>query len=702
MFTFSLSVEPTDELTLNFSGNKQAMRRILLPLAVVALAVFPGCDILDGPGGGGNNNNGDITNVEGGWIRIASNNPSSDGIIIDMQGGNGTIKDKAGSNFQNGDIKWKDIEAVDGENYIYEELGSDYNYYAATMILRSDDTLRISIASSGAGNEQKWVREGTYTPVAQAEVLTGGISTATKLENGPADIDYCIEGVLDVTAPLEIEPGTVIAIGENGGIGVYDAGSIKAIGTSAEPIVIKGKGAAQGYWRGIHIETNSLNNRFEFVEISDAGSNYVYCCNEAASVFLKDGKLAVENSTLSNGGAYGIVVRSNAEFSGFANNTITTHEDAPMLMHLKHADYLDGETSDFSGNDKDYLEIVDGNVTEPTTAPKNNVPYRVGNGIVINITEELTLNPGVEIQMEENSGLGVFDQGSLTINGTSTQPVVIKGTDLLRGYWRGIHIETNSSKNKFTYAEISNAGSNYVYCCNTISTVFLKGGKLNIQNSTLSEGDGYGLYADKDANLEGYANNTITTHNQSPVYLDAKRAGELDGASSYPGNVSDYVRIFDSQVSVASTWKKQSVPYLVEGVVDVTQGLTIETGAEVAFTENSGMGVYDNGFLNAIGTAGNEIIFRGFEETASYWRGIHVETNSSANELTHVELKNAGTNYVYCCNEAANLFLKSGQMTVTNSTITGSGGCGIQVRPAATLTESGNTFSGNANGHICN
>lgn len=676
------------------------MRRIILPLAVVALAVFPGCDILDGPGGG---NNGDTSQLEGGWIRVASNNPGSDGIIIDMQGGNGTITDKASSNFQNGDIKWKDILAVDNENFLYEELGSDYNYYAASMSLRSDDTLRISVVSTGAGNVQKWVREGTYTPVVQAEVLTGTISTATRLENGPAEVDYCIEGVLNITAALDIEPGTVIAIGEDGGIGVYDAGSIKAIGTSAEPIVIKGKTALQGYWRGIHVETNSLNNIFSYVEVSDAGSNYVYCCNEAASLFLKDGRMAIENSTIANGDGYGIVVRPAAEIVEFESNTITTHSDAPMLLQLKHANSLDGENSDFSGNDKDYLKVEGGTLGESTTAPKNNVPYRVESGAIINIYEELILDPGVEILMEENSGLGVLDQGSFAINGIASQPVIIRGADAVRGYWRGIHIETNSSKNKFTYAEISNAGSDYVYCCNAAATVFLKGGKLSMKNSTLSEGDSYGLYADVGSNIEGFASNTIIGHTNSPLYLDALRAGELDGTeSSYTGNDDDGVRIMNSNVNVLTTWKQQSVPYVIESVINITKGFTIEAGAEVAFESNSGLGIYDNGFLNAVGTANNNIVFRGTEATTGYWRGIHVETNSTANELTHVLLKDAGSNYVYCCNDKANLFLKSGQMKVTNSTITGSGGCGIKVRPAATLTESGNTFSGNTDGDICN
>ncbi|MGS0525600.1 hypothetical protein ACU8V7_10745 [Zobellia nedashkovskayae] len=58
-----------------------------------------------------------LDNLKGSWIRIASNNISNDGIIIEMKDAQGTIADKADSSFSNGDIKWKDIAPSDTENY---------------------------------------------------------------------------------------------------------------------------------------------------------------------------------------------------------------------------------------------------------------------------------------------------------------------------------------------------------------------------------------------------------------------------------------------------------------------------------------------------------------------------------------------------------------------------------------------------------
>ena len=98
----------------------------------------------------------------------------------------------------------------------------------------------------------------------------------------------------------------------------------------------------------------------------------------------------------------------------------------------------------------------------------------------------------------------------------------------------------------------------------------------------------------------------------------------------------------------------------------------------------------------------DKIIFRGKTAQPGYWRGIHTETISFDNELTHVELRDAGSNYVYCCNAVAALFLKNGRMKVTNTYIHDNAGCGIFVSSGATLEETGNTFAGNADGHICN
>ncbi|MEL6804616.1 MAG: hypothetical protein AAFO91_12640, partial [Bacteroidota bacterium] len=325
---------------------------------------------------------------------------------------------------------------------------------------------------------------------------------------------------------------------------------------------------------------------------------------------------------------------------------------------------------------------------------------------VLDVKEAIEFEAGTDIFVSENGGIGVFDNGALKLSGTASANVLIRGKEPVAGYWRGIHMETSSLKNQFSYAQISEAGSDYVYCCNDIATVFLKAGKLAMDHTTLLNGDGYGLLVKEAAELREYQANTITSHNDFPIYIHAERIGELDGsASDYSGNVGDhdYVAIFTSTTENATTFPKNNVPYLVitNTVLNFKEPLKIDAGVEVVFEQNAGMGIYDNGTFNVIGTASEKIIFRGRENVSGYWRGIHTETTSSENRMDHVELRNAASNYVYCCNDFAGLLVKSGTMEVTNSYIADNDGCGIFVKSGGTLTEAGNTFANNTDGNIC-
>lgn len=677
----------------------------ILWIQVIAFSLFVvGCDSFGGLIGG----EADLSKLEGTWVRVESNNPVNDFMKIEVVGNTGTVVDDATSGFNVGDVKWQTISPNEGETFTHSELGSDYNYYDGTITIVNDDELSISVNNSGAGNTQKWLRDdGSIVPTKGETLECNGFNVARTLANGPAAVDYIVPSgcVLNVTAALTIEPGTVIEFEENAGIGIYDNGTINAVGTETAQIVLRGAQNVAGYWRGIHTETNSLTNRLEYVTIQNAGSNYVYCCNQVATVFVKDGKMAFKDVTITDGEGHGIYAKSSAEFSAYENVTISSHKLEPLAIAPNLIQYLDGTNSDYSGNDEDYVRILVSRLNEAVTAPANNVPYLL-EGKVFDITEPMIVEAGAEFVVEENGGIGIFDEGSLTIQGTAANPVIIRGKQSVAGYWRGIHLETNKIANKFEYLQLSEAGGDYVYCCNPIASIYFKDGNLSLSNITVSNGDNYGIYVNTNARFGTYSSNTINTHNDFPLSGPIAALGDLDGTeSNYTGNNGnkDFIEMRNSQLSDPMTLKKTNVPYWVPGaVVDIKEAFTMEPGVEIVFAENGGLGVYDQGTLNAEGTAAAPIIFRGSENIQGYWRGIHVETNSGSNVFNHVTVDNAGSNYVYCCNDKAGLFLRAGQFTVENSTFSNSGGCGIYVRSGATLTESGNTFSNNADGNICN
>ncbi|HNP63696.1 MAG TPA: tail fiber protein, partial [Woeseiaceae bacterium] len=180
------------------------------------------------------------------------------------------------------------------------------------------------------------------------------IDTDTTIRNRPADIDYRADCVVDVTAALTIEPGVVIQFAEDAGLGVYDSGSLTANGTTTEPVIFRGVQAAPGYWRGIHFETNSSDNRLSHVEIRHAASSYVYCCNAPAALQIKGGQMTLENSTISASGACDIVVGPNADFQQ-SDNSFSSNQDndgcySPVVDVVAKGSCLTGSVEVFAGN----------------------------------------------------------------------------------------------------------------------------------------------------------------------------------------------------------------------------------------------------------------------------------------------------------------------------------------------------------------
>lgn len=666
---------------------------------VFILTFLYGCDFFEALGDPLN----DTSALEGKWFRIESNNPANDNMIIEVDNSAGVITDKANAtSFSVGDIKWNNITAVSETVFDYQELGSDGAYYDAQMELADDTTLLISIVSSGAGNIQKWLREGSvYSPPAVSSVLDCNINSPTTLVDGPAEVDYLVECVVDITAALTIEAGVVIEFAENAGLGIYDNGSIKAIGETEKNIVLRGAQDVSGFWRGIHIETRSVNNVLNHVEIRNAGSNYVYCCNDKASLFLKGGLLALDNTLITDGGGSGLVVKGDAEFGSLTNIQITGHDEYPVMTTAEALGYFGDPESDFSGNTQDFIYINNSSLTETTTWSATNVPYML-NGDVLDVTAGLTIAAGTIIEVESDGGIGVYDNGSLTVNGTSSKPVIIRGKEALAGYWRGIHMETNSISNNLDYFEIYDAGSNYVYCCNIKAALFFKDGRSAVSNLTIGRSSEYGIYAGKPFEFTEFSNVTVASELE-PLYVAAERVGELEANSDLTGGTShNYIKLINSDVTAPVTFPDQDIPYLVDFVLDITDALTIDAGVEVVFMQGGGLGVYDAGSLSIEGTVAQKVVLTGYEAIQGYWRGIHSETNSLSNSIDNTRILYAGGNYVYCCNDRAGLFVRSGIFTLTNSEISHSGGYGVVVRSGAELTEAGNTFTNNADGNIGN
>jgi hypothetical protein len=93
----------------------------------------------------------------------------------------------------------------------------------------------------------------------------------------------------------------------------------------------------------------------------------------------------------------------------------------------------------------------------------NDKPYVIYGYLVIDSLDVLKIDPGVRVHLHNNSGIWVYKDGNLRVNGTVADPVTFQGTRLesawqdVAGQWDRIWINEGSTDNVLNYAVIKNA-----------------------------------------------------------------------------------------------------------------------------------------------------------------------------------------------------------------------------------------------------
>ncbi len=94
----------------------------------------------------------------------------------------------------------------------------------------------------------------------------------------------------------------------------------------------------------------------------------------------------------------------------------------------------------------------------------NDKPYVIYGGyLTLDGDDRLTIQQGVKVHLHNNSGIWVYENGNIIVNGTQSDPVIFQGTRLeytwqdVPGQWDRIWINEGATDNVFNYAIIKNA-----------------------------------------------------------------------------------------------------------------------------------------------------------------------------------------------------------------------------------------------------
>lgn len=331
------------------------------------------------------------------------------------------------------------------------------------------------------------------------------------------------------------------------------------------------------------------------------------------------------------------------------------------------------------------------------------------------VTVNLTIQAGTVIAFAENAGLDINDntlssQGTLRVNGTATNPVVLKGNVSNAGSWRGVYIYSSSTQNKLNYCNIQDGGGE-PFSSNGESANLVISGRANISNCSFTNSADYGVEIRDGANYT-FENNSMQNNN-IPFTAWGADATEIGEGNDFTNNTNDYVLIgagdmFNTGDPSSKTLLALNVPYRVEQrtiqspTLTVNQGksLTIEAGAVLEF--ESGTGLYANeGALVCNGTVANRIVLRGANSGAGAWGSVYYSiTTANSNSVTYTDIIGAGEGSA----EGGIELWGDPAVTIDHCNFSNINGCGIYsyTQNPSNFTEgTNNTYSNVSGGNYC-
>lgn len=344
--------------------------------------------------------------------------------------------------------------------------------------------------------------------------ITEDITVPTTINEGITSI--C--GSIDVSAELNVSPGAVIIMCSGASLNITGSGYINAVGTAADPIIIKGETESSGFWAGLAVYSNNPNNQLDYVTVKDAGS---YWAHEFANLYVgSNAKLSLNNSTIANSEDVGMFVHGDGVIVDFANNSFDNNVTG-LKLPSKMIGSLDANTNYDNNNTNSFIHATQSTITVDSEWEPTNTPILMHG--TTSVEAGLTVKPGSDIMFEANAGMSVETTGWLSAVGTTTEMINFRGRYSTAAYWDGIAFYSNNPNNELNYLSLSDGGSYWAY---EYSNVFVSG-SLKVDNCNISNANNYGIYVNSSSSLTSggslqttpagvEANNTFTNNGAGP------------------------------------------------------------------------------------------------------------------------------------------------------------------------------------------
>ncbi|MDY0102119.1 MAG: hypothetical protein RBS07_04220 [Lentimicrobium sp.] len=336
--------------------------------------------------------------------------------------------------------------------------------------------------------------------------------------------DYYAAALVTITAGLTLEPGVVI---ENAAdVRLWFSGNnafLDARGTAAKNIIFRGMDKVKGSWKAIHIASNNVNNKLDYVQILHAGSSEI--SNEKSALILQSNtntRASITNTHISESGGYGLYIDGdNGNLTAFANNNFSDNESAPIRFGAENMYVLD-KNSVYQNNGIQAIEIASGGNTNvvfntPGTVPYAGLRYHVYSSF--EVRAEVTFASGVTCLFDQGKRLWVTSDGAIIANAV-TDPISFMGMVDGQGTWFGMEIASPSPLNLLNGVYISNGGDSGGRGANIYLFGSSPGSNLTITNSEISDSETWGIWATSGSVVLNESNNTFSNNASGNVRID--------------------------------------------------------------------------------------------------------------------------------------------------------------------------------------
>lgn len=253
----------------------------------------------------------------------------------------------------------------------------------------------------------------------------------------------------------------------------------------------------------------------------------------------------------------------------------------------------------------------------------------------------LTIEPGVSIEFKKGSSLSIKEKAAIAINGSLEKMVEMRGSNS-GAWWNGLAIESTDNRNSINFLKISNTGLEDFFV--RYGADYSKENKMaigiygsaSITNTVVDDCAGIGMAWAENADIRGFANNTIKNCGSYPMYVyGGQFKNSLSFASStFTNNKENYIAFYsissNREIGNEVVMNESPIPYLATQTIAFMKNVTMSAGVNIAVENACALRMPEAAYWTINGTSSKPVSIKGKESIAGHWSGILIGKGVSA------------------------------------------------------------------------